>query len=381
MRRIPGALQGGTRKLEHYLDHLLRELELRSGLPCSKPAQVWLKVTERCNCRCRMCDIWKHNTSSQGELTTKEWKRVLQGLRDWLGKRHIWFTGGEPFLRPDFVELIRHASDSGFSTGVITNGILLNRESILEILDAGLSEFHVSIDSMDPEVHDDLRGLKGAFQKAMENTMLVKALSEENHSAIRIVLKMVIMGKNSETILPLVRWAKSHGLDEIKFQPLESNLEGKLDPHWFETSPLWPRGEEMGRTLEILDELIRVKLSGTPIHNTVQEFREMRNYFIDPVAYYERVKNHAIKRSEQQERCRSGVGQMEILSRGGLRFCLHMPPKGDVRSTAPSQLWRNRSDCWLKPWERCPRVQNEGGDSQSMASCGGIAKTSSGKEG
>jgi MoaA/NifB/PqqE/SkfB family radical SAM enzyme len=113
--------------------------------------------------------MWKQNRSPDGELTTQDWENVLLGLRQWLGKKHIWFTGGESFLRRDCVELIGYGSSLGLSIGVITNGILLNPDQMPAVVEAGLKQYHISIDSMSPEIHDHLRGIKGAHKRATEN--------------------------------------------------------------------------------------------------------------------------------------------------------------------------------------------------------------------
>lgn len=338
----------------YYYNRLLQEIELRTGLPCSRPSEVWLKLTERCNCRCVMCEIWKHNPDADGELSTEEWKEVLLGLRRWLGKKHIWFTGGEPFLRKDCVELIRYGSSIGLSIGVITNGILLKPDKMPLLIDAGLKEYHVSIDSMTPEIHDILRGIPGAQKRATENVLALRQALDASGKQMKTVLKTIIAGNNAKEILPLVEWAGENRFNEIKFQPLESNLEGRDDPYWFETSPYWPKEKQVDEITTVIDELIKKKQneSGTQIHNTIPMLEDMERYFLDPVPYFEKVKGHNLA-SKRKSICRSGLGWMEILSRGGLRFCRHMPPQGDVKQTTPKNLWRNRPKCWRNPAALC----------------------------
>ncbi|NLJ28474.1 MAG: radical SAM protein [Deltaproteobacteria bacterium] len=336
-----------------YFNRLLQELDYRTSFRISKPSEVWLKLTERCNCRCAMCEIWQHNRTNEGELSTWDWMRVLKGLRSWLGPKHIWMTGGEPFLRPDAIELIGHASGIGLSVGVITNGTILKPEKMEALAAAGLREYHTSIDAMTPEIHDRLRGLPGAHKRASNNVLALKDLRNRNGTGMKLVIKTIIMGVNADEIIPLVDWVEGNGFDEIKFQPLESNLEGNDDPLWFQKSSYWPKGDRLKNLLRVIDSLIARKDTGAPIYNSQQELRKMRDYFQDPVRVYEKVKAHVLGSDNDNSECRCAVGWMEILSRGELRFCRHMPGEGDVRLSSPRKLWRRRTACWQNRTALC----------------------------
>jgi len=342
----------------YYFNRFLQEVELRSGFPCSKPSDVWLKITERCNCRCQMCDIWKQNRSSDGELSTQDWKNVLLGLRQWLGKKHIWFTGGEPFLRQDCIELIKYGSSLGLSIGVITNGILLSPDKMRLVAEAGLREYHVSIDSMSPEIHDHLRGISGAHKRATENVLALKNYLARTGKRMKIVIKTIIMGYNATEILPLVEWTEKNRFAEIKFQPLESNLQAGDDPQWFKNSPYWPEEKQADKLTQVMDSLIKRKECGSNIHNSVLELRNIKEYFEDPIAYYKQTKSHTLGAKRQSSVCKSAAGWMEILSRGGLRMCRHMPPQGDIRTTTPRKFWESRLRCWKDMEHLCFKLRN-----------------------
>lgn len=339
----------------YYYNRFLQEVELHTGIRWSKPSEVWLKVTESCNCRCQMCDIWKNNRASEDELTTEDWRNVLSGLRQWLGKKHIWFTGGEPFLRQDCIELIRYSSSLGLSVGVITNGILLTPNRVPLLVEAGLKEYHVSIDSTNPEIHDHLRGIPGAYKRATRNVLSLKDCLDKNGKNMKIVIKTIIMGYNCGEILPLVEWAENNHFDEIKFQPLESNLEGRDDPRWFTLSPYWPKDKENDDLVEVMDQLIRKKQAGSIIYNSIAELENMREYFLNPIASYEKAKNHTLTEKNKSRQCKSALAWMEILSHGGLRMCRYMPPQGDIRTTSPQEFWMNRPACWKNPVRFCSK--------------------------
>lgn len=94
---------------------------------CAIPTPVavsWL-LTTRCTNVCPYCEIPQQ---SQPELPTKTLLRMVQALRKANACR-VLFTGGEPLLREDLPELIIAASESGIQTGVITNGVLLDKKT------------------------------------------------------------------------------------------------------------------------------------------------------------------------------------------------------------------------------------------------------------
>ena len=91
-----------------------------------------------------MCEIWQ-NKNKYFELSTQDWKVILNGLKTWLGRGLIWFTGGEPFLRKDILELIQHCHKNGQTVGIISNGILINRDIADNIIDVKLVHLHVSL--------------------------------------------------------------------------------------------------------------------------------------------------------------------------------------------------------------------------------------------
>jgi len=100
-------------------------------------------------------------------MSTEEFRSVLDQLKA-LGTLLVIFSGGEPLLRKDIFDLVAHAHDAGLLTRLGTNGYLLTRVCTSELKRAGLNQCGISIDDADPAVHDRLRGLPGAFERAIE---------------------------------------------------------------------------------------------------------------------------------------------------------------------------------------------------------------------
>lgn len=129
------------------------------------PSTVFWDITGRCNLRCAHC-FYPDEKACTGELTTEEVKRVLEEMAA-CAVGGITFSGGEPLLRRDFLDIAEHAGTLGFpSVGVATNGTLVNRKTAKRLQAAGLS-VQVSIDGDCAEIHDRIRRVGGAFSRAV----------------------------------------------------------------------------------------------------------------------------------------------------------------------------------------------------------------------
>ena len=141
--------------------HLLRKIYTRS-----LPTYLHISLTDRCQCRCVHCYARGRTDEKRKELSTEEVKSLIDQGRQ-LGAIYVVFSGGEPLLRKDIVELVGYAHQKGLITRINTNGLLFHRQMVLRLKRAGLTQAGVSIDDPDPETHDRLRGLPGAYQKSL----------------------------------------------------------------------------------------------------------------------------------------------------------------------------------------------------------------------
>lgn len=127
----------------------------------SAPYRMDLALTYRCNNDCSHC--YNGRPRSYPELDTEDWKQILDRLWD-EGIPHIVFTGGEPTLRDDLAELVAHAERNGQITGINTNGRRMQDPNYLRaLLEAGLDHVQITLESHDPEIHDQMVSRKGAW--------------------------------------------------------------------------------------------------------------------------------------------------------------------------------------------------------------------------
>ncbi|KFC67679.1 Pyrroloquinoline quinone biosynthesis protein E [Devosia sp. LC5] len=131
------------------------------------PLAVLLEMTHRCPLQCGYCSNPVEMERAGNELTTDEWKKVLTELAE-IGVLQVHFSGGEPSVRKDLVELVRHANDLGLYTNLITSAVLITKERLTEIADAGLAHIQISFQANDPALANRIGGFKNGHAKKLE---------------------------------------------------------------------------------------------------------------------------------------------------------------------------------------------------------------------
>lgn len=130
----------------------------------NRPIVVW-NVTRRCNLSCAHCYIDAQDRASRDELTTEEARTFIDDVAA-MRSPVLLFSGGEPLLRGDLMDLGRHARARGLRVVISSNGTLVTPELAREIADVGFSYVGVSIDGR-RETHDAFRRKAGAFDAAV----------------------------------------------------------------------------------------------------------------------------------------------------------------------------------------------------------------------
>ncbi len=167
------------------------------------PARMDLAVTYRCNLECQKCYVGDRKIDR--ELSTEEWVKIYGKLWD-LGIPQIVFTGGEPTLREDIVELVRQADE--FVTGLITNGTKL-ADLAGALKDASLDYAQVTIESLDPSVHDSITKSPGSHEKTLAG--IKKALEV----GLQVVTNTTLTKINADKFSQTIEWLHSLGIKHI----------------------------------------------------------------------------------------------------------------------------------------------------------------------
>ena len=176
-----------------------------------KPVVVW-NVTRACNLRCVHCYAKAVEESHDRELSHEEGLTLLDDLADF-GVPVVLFSGGEPLVRPDLLDLARYAVGKGMRAVISTNGTLIDREKARKLKDIGLSYVGVSLDGME-EVNDRFRGKKGAFQKAMEGIRNCQEVG------LKVGLRFTINRMNAQEIPSIFDLLEAYNIPRVCFYHL-----------------------------------------------------------------------------------------------------------------------------------------------------------------
>ena len=176
-----------------------------------KPVVVW-NCTRRCNLRCVHCYAHARDQVYEGELSTSEGEALLDDLADF-GSPVVLFSGGEPIMRPDLPHLVRHAVSTGMRAVISTNGTLITREVAAELKDLGLSYVGVSLDGM-PETNDRFRGVKGAFDQAMQG------IANCQEVGLKVGVRFTMSRHNVHDVPAIFDLIEEHGIPRVCFYHL-----------------------------------------------------------------------------------------------------------------------------------------------------------------
>jgi len=314
-----------TRALQHSLQLLRRKVSTWGSGGTVGPHRfsvVNLGLTERCDFHCRFCHRWKKEGIAALDLD--HYRGLIDQLSDFMvPPAKLRLAGGEVLLLPELPELVCHASRKGWAVEICTNGWYLDKAMARRLGDCGVALVAVSLDSLDPRVHDELRGKPGATERVLQ---ALEAMGREAPQ-VHLTLMTLILKQNLFHLVPLVRWADAHPhLDGVFFQVLYSNLgdDWRLRHTNEEVRDLLP---QPGETSRVLAELAALKQAGSAIENEPAQLRTFALYYEEPF------------RLQRRGPCPLAEDTCVIDEYGMLRFCPYSEQvAGEVFATPLAEL-------------------------------------------
>jgi len=264
--------------------HSLRSLPVANGalgMGCiGYPGHPVWEVTAACNLRCIHCHAGSGKPDPQ-ELNTDEGKRLIDELAAMDEFRTLIFTGGEPLVREDIYELLRHAQQAGFANIIATNGTLIDEETAYKLKDHGVVCHAISVDAADPAVHNFIRNKPEAFDlalRAIEATKKAGILLQINTTAmeynmshlgdlidfvsaqdagIMLMYQLVAVGRGEKISNATLKKSANRRLSELitaKQRNVQTVIEPVAGPQY------WPhmlkaRGFDSGRRLKLAEKV------------------------------------------------------------------------------------------------------------------------------
>lgn len=177
-------------------------------------SRVDINVGYSCNEKCKFCYYIQtvKDRDLEKDLSTQEVKHRISHIHS-KGIQTLEFTGGEPTIRTDLVELISYAKSLGFkSISMITNGLrTANFEYAKKLADAGLDDVLISIHGKDAQVHDEVTETKGSFDKTIQTVQNFQKLP------VKVRANCVISGFNYTGAVETLALYHSMGIETANF--------------------------------------------------------------------------------------------------------------------------------------------------------------------
>lgn len=277
------------------------------------PRIISWNITLRCPLKCIHCYVAAGGDETAGVLTTDEALAVIDQIRA-VGRPVVVLSGGEPLMRDDLCEIARYGTEQGLRMVMGTSGYLLDRPMAARLREAGIRAAAISIDSVDPSVHNSFRGVRGAWEKA------VSAIRNCRDEEISVQINMTMMRPSAEDVESVVEFGKDLGVKD--YQIFFSVQTGRAK----NAGPLDPRQHED----VIRQVLLRYRDTGVNIRPTcAPQFRR--------IAQEAGIENPSWGRG-----CIAGTHYCRIYANGDVTPCPYLPVSaGNVRATPFQDIWHH----------------------------------------
>jgi len=312
------------------ISYLTQELYCKTLINITKPSNILIQPTIRCNSHCQMCHEWQSRIT---ELPIELWEKTMKELIDWVGPyTKINFAGGEVLFWKDGFRLIAYTAKRNRATGLVTNAFLITPSLAKKLMKLNLLNINISLDGIQPETHDITRGFPGAGKKAIEGIENLCINKKNSHASTKLIIKTIIGGFNIQELIPLTEWVYKKQLDGIMFQPILPTFDEPYHNNWQKSSPLWPKRSQMKTLQRVIQELITLQKKGYPILNSKNHLEEMMDYFL--------MKKE--KRDISHQTCLAGIDKLSIWEDGRVAFCDSMPPLGSITENTVKHIWNSK---------------------------------------
>jgi MoaA/NifB/PqqE/SkfB family radical SAM enzyme len=301
---------------------------------------VHFGLTHRCNLQCRMCNIWRSADKAQ-ELSFAQIKTLADSLKS-LGVNVISLGGGEPFLREDLKEIIKLFLKKGFLVRLLTNGTLFREKDLGELIQLGLNNISVSLDTLSPEKQSYICNQEGIWDKIIDSMVLISNLFPRRGSFL--LVNTTVSRLNIEELPRLAQFASKLGY-YISFIPLESFAErdsrSSSDTDFSEFQITLQDNELVDK---IYGQLIEMKAKKNNIFNSTRFLEDSRDF---------------LKTSQMNWQCDAGRLYFSLDPKGDFSIChrFHSDRGLDynLEVLLKSQMFRSKQHKLTKDCPGCMR--------------------------
>jgi len=210
----PARLWNGIKVLSSFYLSRISGKPVQWGYPVS----VSFEPTTSCNLRCPECPSGlRAFTRPTGMLKQDFFRQTIDEIHKEL-LYLIFYFQGEPYLNPQFLEMVRYASSKNIYTATSTNAHYLTDEAARKTVESGLDRLIISIDGTTQDVYKQYR-VGGNLDKVLEGARnIVKWKKELNSKTPFVFFQFLVVKPNEHQVEEIKKLAKEIGVDEVRFK-------------------------------------------------------------------------------------------------------------------------------------------------------------------
>lgn len=305
--------------LKHSQNAVAESLRIQTNIDITKPVTFYGIINERCNVKCRQCEYWRLPEYKQ-EMTIEQWKSALLSIKEFVGEFSMNFSGGEPYIKKGFLDVLAFANENGIHCGVTTNGFCMTKENAAKTVAAHPFNVNMSVDAPNAELHDYLRGQPGLFSRLSAGIGYLREEQKKQGVKFPITVKPTLNRLNFRLMPELVEWAQQIGATAVNFQTVDLWTQETYDE-------LWVEEEDYEDFAQVIEQLIEMKHNGAPIMNSDEVLRLFLPHFRQEKAPAETLP------------CRVGLRNFWIDTRGDVKLCNEYPVIGNIKEQSAREIW------------------------------------------
>jgi radical SAM protein with 4Fe4S-binding SPASM domain len=233
----------------YYASQYLKKNHHR-GLPMS----LAIEPTTACNLRCPECPSGLRSfTRPTGMLAAELFKQVIDELQETLIYLTFYFQG-EPYLHPQFTDLVRYAADKKIYTATSTNAHFLDDKNAQKTIESGLDRLIISIDGTTQDTYKQYR-IGGSLEKVIAGTTnILKWRKALQSTKPYVIFQFLVVKPNEHQIPEVYQLAKALGVDEVRLKTAQIY-------DYAQGSPLIPTIDKYSRYKQQADGSYQIKNS------------------------------------------------------------------------------------------------------------------------
>ncbi len=191
---------------------------LKRAVHWGYPMAISVEPTTSCNLRCPECPSGLRSfTRPTGMLSLEKFRHIIDSLHHHTAYLTLYFQG-EPYLNPDFFDMISYAHEKKMYTSTSTNGHFLHEGNVRNTILSGLDKLIISIDGSDQETYEKYR-IGGQLEKVLEGTRnLIQYREKAGADRPLVVFQFLVLGTNQHQIDEIRTMGEQYKVDGIEFK-------------------------------------------------------------------------------------------------------------------------------------------------------------------